>query len=187
MGIVGQSRDFRRGIRLAPHVDMRCQSIDGCHGVVGTPDVAVIGIKFLHIGTHDGLQEFARCHDLFLLKHRLNIAAGQDNASLAAKHRQQHLDAPAAAQTNVEPSEPDERSPHDPHAIADAPLPQESISRAGARPSSAPAHDQRRSNPTAAKRQPRVWRTLVFINDAAVLREHMTEILAARIGALQAR
>jgi len=62
--------------RLAPHVDMRCQSIDDRNGVVGTPDVAGIGIEFLHIGTHDGLQEFARCHDLFLLKHRLDIAAG---------------------------------------------------------------------------------------------------------------
>jgi len=33
---------------------MRCQSIDDRHGVVGTPDVAVIGIEFLNIGTHDG-------------------------------------------------------------------------------------------------------------------------------------
>jgi hypothetical protein len=30
---------------------MRCQSIDGRNGVVGTPNVAVIGLELLNIGT----------------------------------------------------------------------------------------------------------------------------------------
>jgi hypothetical protein len=44
------------------------------------------------LNSSDGLQEFARCHDLFLLKHRLDIAAGEYNTPLPAEQRQQHRD-----------------------------------------------------------------------------------------------
>jgi len=49
--------------------------------------------------------------------------------------------------------------------------------------SSAPAHDRRRSNPAAAERQMRDRRNLIFVDDAAGLRERKTKILATRIGA----
>ena len=56
----------------------------------------------------------------FLCLDRLDIAYRQCGPRLPAEQRQQHLDPLAATHAAVDPSEPDERSPHDTHAIAGA-------------------------------------------------------------------